>query len=446
MKPASAPSTWLGLFALLLLLQLPLILNPGYFSHDELQWWARADVADWAALPWESWTRLGVFQYRPLTFNLWLALSYTLADEPVLMHAVFVGLGSLNAVLLGVCVEKAGAPRRHAVFAAILFVLSPYVAYVHGWVATLADLLTLLLALASLRLLQRMARPPGAHDLVTGVLIVVLSSAALLCKEAAIVLPFALLPALYRHPRPRAVLGMIALAATPVAIYLLLRLPVILATPPGSEAYAWSVGNVPRRLAEYLLFPFLPPLFEVAPVLAKSPPRLLGAAACLSAALVALGTLGWRWPVAWLALFAALLAPVLVLGTSYGQYAYLASAAAVGIATLAWTRLRFAPRIALGVVAAVACVHGMAIAWRMHDIGIAHRNFYADLTERLGTARAPLRLAAADGDRWMIERFVAGVPSYRGVAVAGRVEILDRTDGSVEFVVQKDGHLAPPSR
>lgn len=447
MKSVSASSTWWGVFALLLLLQAPLIANPGYFSHDELQWWVRADVAGWAALPWESWTNLGVFQYRPLTFDLWLALSYALVDRPMLMHAAVVGIGSLNAVLLGRCVEKAGAPRRHAVFAAILFVLSPYAAYVHGWVATLADLLTVLLALSSLRLLQRMTHPFGAHDVATGVLVVLLSAIALLCKEAAIVLPLALLPALYRHPRPRAVLGMIALAAVPVAVYLLLRLPIILATPPGSEAYAWSLGNIPHRLAEYLLFPFLPPLFEVAPTLAKSPLRLLGAAVCLMAVLAALATLGWRWPIAWLALFAALLAPVLILGTSYGQYAYFASAAAIGIAAIAWARLRVAPKAMLGVAAAVATAHGAAISWRMHEIGVAHRNFYADLVERLDAAPALLRIAAADeSDRWMIDRFVAGVPSYRGVDVAGRVEILERSDGAVQFVMDKNGHLTAPTR
>ena len=50
---------------LLLALQLPLILNPGYFSHDELQWWARADVPSWSDLPWVPWLDLSPLQYRP---------------------------------------------------------------------------------------------------------------------------------------------------------------------------------------------------------------------------------------------------------------------------------------------------------------------------------------------------------------------------------------------
>ena len=38
---ALAPA--LAVLALVLLAQLPLVLNPGYFSHDELQWAARAE-------------------------------------------------------------------------------------------------------------------------------------------------------------------------------------------------------------------------------------------------------------------------------------------------------------------------------------------------------------------------------------------------------------------
>ena len=90
---ALAPA--LAVLALVLLAQLPLVLNPGYFSHDELQWAARAESGD--TFPW-----LGVeaFQYRPLTFNLWLRLSRALFATPWAFHLVVVALGALNATLL----------------------------------------------------------------------------------------------------------------------------------------------------------------------------------------------------------------------------------------------------------------------------------------------------------------------------------------------------------
>jgi len=427
--------------------QLPAILNPGYFSHDELQWWARADVSAVSELPWMSWTDLGVFQYRPLTFNLWLALSYACAGTPFLMHAAIVGLGSINAVLLARCLLSAGAPRRTAFAAALVFALSPYAAYVHGWVATLADLLTLLAGLLALNALQRMTEPGERRDVRRIACVVVLTGLALLCKESAVVLPLLLLPALYRRPRPRAVFTAIAFSAAMVAVYLFARLPVILAPPAGSERYAWAIAGIPRRLAEYLLFPFLPPMLEVGPTLAKSPQRLCAAAACLIALLASLGTLGWRWPATWLAMFAALVAPVLILPMSYGQYAYLASAAAIGIAALAWTRLRAVPKMILGLVAAVAVAHGIAIMRHMQEIGAIQHAFYADLLRILPTASTPLRIGVADeSDRWMALRFVAGVPTYRGVAVEGRVlveeHVVDEQPGAAaQFVMARDGHL-----
>ena len=82
-------------FAAALLLQLPLALNPGYFSHDELQWAAFAEAGTRV-----SWLDIAIFQYRPLTFNLWMALSRVLFDAPMLFHSVLVAWGSLHAALL----------------------------------------------------------------------------------------------------------------------------------------------------------------------------------------------------------------------------------------------------------------------------------------------------------------------------------------------------------
>lgn len=425
-----------------MLLQLPLICNPGYFSHDELQWWVRADVASWTQLPWVSWTAVTDFQYRPLTFNLWLLLAHGFAAKPYLMHLIMVGFGCVNAILLGVCLEGAGASRRAAWIAAILFVLTPFVAYTHGWTGTLADLMTLAAALLGLRLLQRMANPSGRGDAIRAGLVMLLTAAALLCKESAVVLPAFLLLALYRHPRRNLVLAVVACSATLVAIYLALRLQVILHTPRDASAYMWAVDHAPRRLLEYGLFPFMPPLLEVGPILAKSSGRLLAAALCLTALLIALGTAGWRWPLAWIALCTALLAPVLVLGRSYDHYAYLASAAAVGIVALAWPRIALPPRIIIIVVTAVAVAHAGAIMLRMRAVGIAQNNFYTDLIEHLQAAPGPIDVSASNAsDRWMVERFLSGVPSYRGVAIEKRVALADGATGATHLVMQASGHL-----
>src|SRR6185312_634823 len=59
-----------GFLLVACVLSLPLVWNPGYFSHDELQWLAFADQPTLAQIHWSAWVNLSPFQYRPLTFNL----------------------------------------------------------------------------------------------------------------------------------------------------------------------------------------------------------------------------------------------------------------------------------------------------------------------------------------------------------------------------------------
>lgn len=82
------------------LLQLPLVLNRGYFNHDELQWLWLSDTDTWQQVPWVALGALDAFQYRPLTFNLWLAFAHLFGYVPMAMHATWVLIGLCNACLL----------------------------------------------------------------------------------------------------------------------------------------------------------------------------------------------------------------------------------------------------------------------------------------------------------------------------------------------------------
>ena len=95
---------WLVAF----LAQWPLVANPGYFSHDELEW---GSFAAQTPVPWVSWLDIGAFQYRPLTFNLWLWLSRRLFDTPQLFHALLVAWGAGNATLLCGLARRVGRHR-----------------------------------------------------------------------------------------------------------------------------------------------------------------------------------------------------------------------------------------------------------------------------------------------------------------------------------------------
>jgi hypothetical protein len=432
----------------LLLLQLPLIVNPGYFSHDELEWLARADAPSWSALPWVSWLDFSPLQYRPLTFNLWLVLAHACASAPQLMHFAFVAIGTANAWLLASMLIAARIPERVAYAFAIVFSLLPYVVYVHGWNGTLADLLTLACGLLAARCLQHaISTPSSERATVHAAACTLLVAVALMCKESAVVLP-ALLPlATYGQNPSRRLRLAIAPAAAIIAVYLALRLPILADSAHFDSAYAWSLRYLPARLTEYLLYPFMPPLFEISPLLSKGMARIAAAAGCVLLLLGALASAGWRWPFAWLIAFSIALAPVLVLSISYDHYAYLASAVAIAICAAAWPKLKQIARTALLALAAIATLHGIIVMTRVYSVGVIQRNLYDDLLADLRRSPASLHIAVDDPrDAWLPSRLLLGVGTYRGVRIEGRVRFGAETPAQATdrlLWMNRDGHLHP---
>jgi hypothetical protein len=438
---------WQAAFVLLFFVEIPLVLNVGYLAHDELVWLARADVASWHDLSWIAWNDLAPLLYRPLTSNLWLALSYAFQTSPRAMHFVFVAFGIVNAWLLARVLLARRITERTAAAAAIAFALSPYAIYVAGWVATLGDLLTLGFGLVAARAVQKAVVEPRCSK-ATGYAIAsaLLVALALVSKESAIVLPALLLlsaPAIsYRR-----IAFAVAPGAIVVAIYLALRLPVLSASADFSPAYAWSLDRIPARFAEFLLYPFMPPLFEISPTLTRSAPRLAAAALSILALLAALASANRRAPLVWLAAYAAALAPVLVLATSYNQYGYLASAVSVAIVAAMWKDAPRAARATFLVLAAIVSVHGLTTIAPFTRIGAIQRNLYADLTGALAESPAPIRIVAADPrDAWLPARLLENVDTWRGTRIAGRVHFaVDAPASATErlLFMNRDGHLHP---
>ena len=431
-----------------LLLQLPLIFNTGYLSFDELQWWARADVPSVADLPWVAWTDLDTFQFRPLTFNLWLLLAHALAAHAFAMHAVFVLLGSLNACLLAYCLALMNATRATAAVAALLFVCSPFVAYTHGWTGTLADLLVLMCGLVAFAALRTLPAAPSARRTTAVALVVAVAVLlALTAKESAVVLPLLLAFAAVAHAERRRVLGLTGLAGTIVALYLCVRVPLLLGAPAGATGYSWHLGSVPARLAEYALFPWMPPLFEVGPVLGKGALRIALAAICALALLAALARASRLHALAAALLFVGLLAPVLILDQAFNQYAYLASAAIVGVTAHAWRDCARVARALLLGLAAVATLHGVQVMLRMREVGAIELRFHSGLAGLLAQDSESVAVAPArPADAWLLSRFVDHVPRYRGVDFGDRVSTGAMPGASLQVTMQPDGSLlvVPP--
>lgn len=413
--------------------------NPGYFSHDELQWASFAGTS--GPIQWVPWLDVSAFQYRPLTFNLWLWLSRHLFDTPQAFHALLVAWGAANAGLACVLARRLGVAPWPAAIGALVFALGPYAAYVHGWVGTIGDLAWVSCALLAGLLVAGGVR---AWVLVAGSLL--LTATALLGKEAAVSIPALLgvgwLCVSRGRLKPRLLQATLA-SAVAVALYLALRLPVLLHAPDGAASYELAPALAPRHWLEYQLFPFLPAVFEVLNTLLRG---LTGSLALAGVLWLGVAAACWRahWRLA--AGFVlggiAALAPVLPMAAASNQYGYGFAVATTMVAAAAWARAPRWARVAL-VLAAVACVwHGanvMRMTRKVGDIQAAFSPALADAVQ--AHADAPLRLRVAPGgEEWMFRRLSFGIPSYRGVAIGERAQLVP-ADAPADAVIQPDGRI-----
>jgi hypothetical protein len=422
----------LQVFALACLLQLPLVLNPGYYSHDELQWAVYA--ADRVQVPW--W-ELSAFQYRPLTFNLWMLLSRALFDTPMLFHAVLVAAGAFNAALLGAVARGFGVPPRQAMLGAMVFVLSPYAVYTHGWVGCIADLLwvgcTLLLALW----VQRSNRA-----LVAAFSAVLLTTTALLAKEAAFAIPPLLALAWWFDGRkPKWLVAMLASGAV-AALYLGLRIDVLLNAPREGSQYVLSAWHVPLRWLEYQLFAPIVPLQEAITTLQRPLPALIAGAMWLGL-LAALWQAGRRHVVLFLLGGIAALLPVLPLASAWNHYAYGFAALAAMTVAAAWPSASRNGRIAIGMFAVLTVLHSGAVMSRMQQVGRIQAVFSPALAEAVRNhpdAEPVVLRIGPDIKPWIVQRLTHDIPRYDGVRIGDRVRIAG--DGeAADYIVQPDGRL-----
>ncbi|MUV12959.1 hypothetical protein [Noviluteimonas gilva] len=446
MAAASSPRRWTALldspapWAVALaafLLQAPLVLNPGYFSHDELQW---AYYATHLGHP-VDWFDVATFQYRPLTFNLWMTLSRWLFETPQAFHAVLVAWGAGNAALLYSIGRRAGIEARTSALAALVFAMSPYAVVAHGWIGTIADLawLTCGLAIAwaalRLRSLWAIAAVAALATLV-----------GLLAKEAALSIPLVATVAWVFTREKRwsaAAIGAWAAAAA----YLAVRLPVLLHASGAPTLYTAKVSNIAVRWVEYQLFSPMVRVIETHSTLPSSGFKFLLMSAVLWCAWLAAM---WRGSPR-LAAFAiiaggAALGPVLLLGSASNHYAYGFAAVYALSGAAAWARTARWGRMALGTMALMTVLHGVVVMGVMLEVGRVQSVFSPALAEVL-RARAPdappVRLRPdADAKEWMFVRLTHAIPEYRGVRMGDRVRLVGPNEPA-DFTIARDGQLSP---
>ena len=414
-----------------LLLQWPLIFNPGYFSHDELQWAALASSG--TPLPWRD---VATFQYRPLTFSLWMMLSRALFGTPMLFHAVLVAWGSLNAVMLYGVGRGFGLSRGVAAAGALGFVLTPYAAYTHGWVGCIADLIWLSCALLIALLVQR-TRAPWLAACGSAVLM----ASALLAKEAAFAIPPLLLLAWWFDARKPAWLAAMLATGVVAALYLGLRWDALLHAPREGSQYTLSVFNLPLRWFEYQVFAPIPPLLEISTTLRRAGPVLVagllwsGLLAALWRASPKLGTLFLLGGI-------AALLPVLPLASSWNHYAYGFAAISAMTIAAAWPQASRPGRGAILIFAALTALHGGSVMWHMQQVGRIQAVFSPALAQAVRAhPNASLTLyPGLEVKTWIFARLTHAIPAYDGVAIGERVQLVD-DPALANYAIEADGRL-----
>lgn len=420
------------MFVAALLLQLPLLLNPGYFSHDELQWAVFADAG--VASPWHD---VGAFQYRPLTFSLWMVLSRALFATPVLFHAVLVAWGALNASLLQGVGRGFGVATKPATVGALAFVLTPYAAYTHGWVGCIADLLWLSCALLLVLLVQQCGR-----SWLAGVISAAFTALALVSKEAAFAIPPLLAVAWWFDGRKSRWLTAMLGAGVMAALYLALRAGALLHAPHEGGQYALSPWHLPLRWLEYQLFPPIVPLLESFNTLQRTGPTLI-------AGLLWLGLLAALWQASkrllafWLLGGFVALLPVLPLAAGFNHYAYGFAALSAMTVAAAWPLASHRGRMAIATFALLTALHGGVVMWRMQQVGRIQAVFSPALADAVRTQSGPLVLQLSPTAKaWIFLRLTHDIPSYDGVAIGDRVHIASPGEHATHLVLP-DGRLQP---
>ncbi len=440
-------SNW-GILLLALLVQLPLILNPGYFSHDELQWAAVSYLRAFQDIDWINPLDINTFQYRPLTFNLWMLLNYLFFGMPLLMHgfqALFAaGILMLLHRLMGhYCIH--GWNRW---LACLLWLCAPYVMYVHGWIGTLGDQIWLTAGIGVLLACFRMnGSVPRIQPLLAGFAAIWIG---LLAKESALVIPaFLLVHALLFVAHRRTFLWATIGASVGAAIYLVLRLQIILDGAETSGAYQPTWFDMPMRIAEYWTYPATLQRLEPFGVFLEKSSRLNWSLGTLLLAAVALLVTRWRHLAALVVLPVVALGPTLVLAYPAPQYAYGFSAVVIVILAHAsqglpkWALCMMLPWIAL------TTTHGLHVSNSIRAVGEVQSVLLPSVNGLVvSSPESSIRIRPAHpSDEWLLQRSVFAVPGFHGVDWNHRVSTVpfnDTSDGqTATHEMARDGQLHP---
>jgi len=456
-SPSAAPlgaRTYIAVAVATVLLNLPLLANPGFFSHDE---WQFHDIVTLSGLlkfidgfgRLSSGSSFGV-PVRPLGFVQLGLTTFGMDSFPLAPHAFNVLLHAVVVLVFARVLNLAGFHRLTATLAALLFATSPLAAFATGWTAASFDQWYTLFVL--LALLCALTIRGQGYSAIRIALLFLVSAAALLSKETGIIAPVAvaggslaldLLRGTSIRWKTAAALG--AVSAAPFLFYVPIRAQAIVASlHQTGGAYTPSIRNVPYNALTYFAFPFLP---NVGELVTGMPIAMLDwvAALAIHGAIVAClaWRYGWRGGLAYFFFYYVFLLPVLTIQSVGSHYLYASGLAlAAGLACLiadASAPRMIAPAALLGIPAAGVLVwHFAMLQDKLYGDGVCQRAFLTSLDTQIESNgdTAVVIHPAQDAKWWVGARAVFERPRYPNVRF-----VMDDPKTTANYTMNADCHV-----
>ena len=150
---------------------------------------------------------------------------------------------------------------------------------------------------------------------------------------------------------------------------------------------------------------------------------------------------GRRWLWVLMTAYYVGIGPLLMLPLPFHHYAYLSSAIATAIVTLAWQQMARFARILLSLALLSVVIHGAQIVRTMYRVGEIQSQLYSELTTKIKAGESGIVVRAdRPEDEWIVNRLLLAVPSYRGVPISIHVRAATSGQVAVDGTHAMDAH------
>ncbi len=458
------------LFLVGILLNVVLIVNPGYYSHEELQFLKDSNAVSLSALDWLP-PRHDV-EYRPVGRNFELVVMSLIGVYPQFVHLVHVVLHALNALIVFLLAGKLfpALGRNYQLLASLLFMFSPLTSFGAGWAAAVYDLLYVFFAGSALLVYSIRNNDYFSGSLSKGVVLpagmFILTALALLSKETAVMVVGSLFLLLVFAGLDRKGILVFVSAGAATVIYGLVRFNSLFHIAVDStNGYKVSLGkNILQNFTQYFLYPFTTGVTEIHNIFAVTPAWMLMASAVIHIIMILLLSMRRLVYGLWyLVAFTVPLMPILIITMTASHYLYASAVSlSIALAYLLCTVKNKAVKSFIVVSVLLLSVHCVVNQTYLFRTGVYQQKILTSLSvlinsERAGDGRRLARTIVMVTDpkspSWILARVLKAVNSQNeidGIEVSRVSMITDQEYKNrnqaedrekVYFFYQEDGSL-----